>query len=50
MLKATRTLLDTPDAAEEWRGKGLERAADFTWSKSAARHAEVYRSVAGRRG
>ena len=50
MLKAVRTLLDSADAAQEGRQRGLERAAHFTWSESAARHVEVYRSVAERRG
>ncbi len=50
MVKAVRALLDSPDAAFEWRQKGLERAQHFTWSESAARHAEVYWSVAERRG
>jgi glycosyltransferase involved in cell wall biosynthesis len=49
MLMAVRTLLDSPDASAEWREKGLERAAGFTWSQCAARHAEVYRAVAERR-
>jgi glycosyltransferase involved in cell wall biosynthesis len=50
MLKAVRTLLDDRDATAEWRQRGLARAAQFTWSESAARHAEVYRAVAERRG
>ena len=51
MVKAVRTLLDNPDAADEWRQKGLERAARSSPGRSrAARHAEVYRSVAERRG
>ncbi len=50
MVKAVRTLLDSPDTAEEWRQKGLARAMDFTWSKSAARHVDVYLSVAEGRG
>ncbi|MDQ1392644.1 MAG: hypothetical protein QOF30_1621, partial [Acidimicrobiaceae bacterium] len=32
MVKAVRTLLDSTDAAEHWRHRGLERAAQFTWS------------------
>ncbi|MDQ1416258.1 MAG: hypothetical protein QOF81_1871 [Acidimicrobiaceae bacterium] len=50
MVKAVRTLLDNADAAQEWRHKGLDRAAQFTWAGSAARHADVYRAVAERRG
>lgn len=49
MVKAVRLVLDNPDAAAEWRHKGLERAAQFTWARSAAGHAEVYRAVAGHR-
>lgn len=50
MVKASRTLLDAPDAADEWRQRGLARASHFTWPASAAGHVEVYRSVAERRG
>lgn len=50
MLKAVRSILDSTEAAQEWREKGLQRAAHFTWAASAARHAEVYRSVAEKRG
>jgi glycosyltransferase involved in cell wall biosynthesis len=50
MLKAVRSLLDSTDAAQEWGGKGLQRAAEFTWTGCAARHADVYRSVAEQRG
>jgi glycosyltransferase involved in cell wall biosynthesis len=49
MVKAVRLLLDNPEAASEWRHKGLERAAQFSWAQSAAGHAEVYRAAAGRR-
>ncbi len=48
MVKAVRVLLDSRPATEEWREKGLERAGAFTWASSAARHADVYRSVAAR--
>lgn len=50
MLAAVRCLLDNPPAAEELRQKGLTRASEFTWARSAAIHAEVYRSVAGALG
>jgi glycosyltransferase involved in cell wall biosynthesis len=50
MVKAVRSLLDSPELMAEWRGKGLERASTFTWAKSAALHADVYRSVAEARG
>ena len=46
MVKALRSLLDSPAAAGEWRQRGLARAADLTWAKSAAIHADVYRLVA----
>ena len=46
MVGAVRTLLDSPAAAEEWRERGLARAAGMTWARSAALHAEVYRQVA----
>ncbi len=50
MVKAVRTVLDHPPAAAEWREMGLRRAAGFTWAETAARHIEVYRAVAERRG
>jgi glycosyltransferase involved in cell wall biosynthesis len=46
MVKAVRTIVDSPELALEWRQKGLDRAAAFTWAESAARHADVYRAVA----
>jgi glycosyltransferase involved in cell wall biosynthesis len=46
LIAAVRVLLDSPAAAEELRQQGLARAAHFTWAKSAAIHAEVYRLVA----
>jgi glycosyltransferase involved in cell wall biosynthesis len=50
MVKAVRSLLDSREQLADWRGRGLERAATFTWAKSAALHADVYRSVAEARG
>jgi glycosyltransferase involved in cell wall biosynthesis len=47
MTAAVRQVLDSPALAEEWRQRGLAHAATFTWARSAAIHAEVYRSVAG---
>lgn len=46
MVAALRSLLDNPAAAEELRQWGLVRASQFSWAKSAAIHAEVYRLVA----
>jgi glycosyltransferase involved in cell wall biosynthesis len=45
MMKAVRTILDNPGAAADWQGRGLDRASQFSWSKSARAHAEVYRLV-----
>jgi len=45
MVAAVRQLLDHPELAGEWRQRGPERAATFTWARSAAIHAEVYRHV-----
>lgn len=47
MVAALRCILDSPAAAAELRQQGLDRAAQFTWAKSAAIHADVYRLVAG---
>jgi glycosyltransferase involved in cell wall biosynthesis len=46
MIAAVRQVLDEPELALEWRQRGPERARTFTWTASAAIHAEVYRSVA----
>jgi glycosyltransferase involved in cell wall biosynthesis len=46
MVKAMRSILDNPQLAAEYRSRGLQRATDFTWAKSAAIHADVYRTVA----
>jgi len=45
MTTAVRQLLDTPALAAEERQRGLAHAATFTWARSAAIHAEVYRAV-----
>jgi glycosyltransferase involved in cell wall biosynthesis len=47
MVAALRRVLDSPAAAAELRQQGLDRASQFTWAKSAAIHADVYRLVAG---
>jgi glycosyltransferase involved in cell wall biosynthesis len=44
--EACRSVLTSPDRAEAMVGAGLEWSARFTWDESAARHAEVFRSVA----
>jgi glycosyltransferase involved in cell wall biosynthesis len=45
MLVAVREVLDTPLLRAELRESGLAHARDFTWERSAARHAEVYATV-----
>lgn len=50
MVKAVRTVLDSPAATVEWRQRGLGRAAELTWAKTAELHAEVYRLVADAAG
>jgi glycosyltransferase involved in cell wall biosynthesis len=47
MTAAARQIIDTPALAQEWRERGLIRASRFTWERSAAIHAEVYRLAAG---
>lgn len=39
-------VLEALDRADELRARGLERAATFTWARTAAAHAAVYRAVA----
>jgi glycosyltransferase involved in cell wall biosynthesis len=48
MTAAVRALLDSPVRAAEQREQGLAHVRAFTWERSAAIHAEVYRAVAGR--
>ena len=38
---AVREVLDDP---EPWRARGLARAAEFTWERSARQHEAAYRS------
>jgi glycosyltransferase involved in cell wall biosynthesis len=38
-------VLDVLAAPDEWRRKGLERAAAFTWERSAREHEAVYREL-----
>ena len=44
IVAAVEEVLDDPD---EWRRRGLERAAAFTWEKTAQAHDEVYAELAG---
>jgi glycosyltransferase involved in cell wall biosynthesis len=46
MAGAVRQLLDSPSLSAEQRERGLAHVQGFTWARSAAVHAEVYRSVA----
>jgi glycosyltransferase involved in cell wall biosynthesis len=46
MTTEVRRLLDTPSLWAELRERGLAHVRPFTWARSAALHAEVYRSVA----
>lgn len=45
--QAIGELLENPARAEEFRRRGLARAAQFSWQKAAAETLNVYRSVAG---
>ena len=42
IASAVAEVLDDP---EPWRGRGLERAAGFTWERSAAQHEQAYREL-----
>jgi glycosyltransferase involved in cell wall biosynthesis len=44
---ALRRVLTEPDLAAQMRQRGLERAALFTWERTAARTVEVYQQVLG---
>jgi len=43
-------IVDDDDLHGELNRRGPERAAQFSWSSSAARHAEVYREAIERYG
>ena len=43
MMAAVEDVLDDPDP---WRRRGLERAAGFTWEKTARAHDAVYEELA----
>jgi alpha-1,3-rhamnosyl/mannosyltransferase len=45
MVAEARRLVDDPAWAGEWRERGVAWASSFTWERSAAIHAEVYRQV-----
>jgi glycosyltransferase involved in cell wall biosynthesis len=46
LVKAVRSVIDSPALAEELTAAGLEWAARFTWDACATATADVYRSVA----
>jgi glycosyltransferase involved in cell wall biosynthesis len=46
MITAVRGLLDNREQWNELSERGLDRAATFTWKRSVAAHADVYRSAA----
>ncbi|MDQ6748112.1 MAG: glycosyltransferase family 4 protein [Candidatus Dormibacteraeota bacterium] len=47
MTEALITLIDDPSASAETARRGVARAAEFTWHRSAMRHADVFRRLAG---
>jgi glycosyltransferase involved in cell wall biosynthesis len=49
LASALRRLADTPSLREELRGRGLERARELSWDKSARDHLDVYREAAAAR-
>lgn len=48
MAEAVMAIAVSPARRAERSGAGLAHARAFTWERSGARHAEVYRAVAGR--
>jgi glycosyltransferase involved in cell wall biosynthesis len=42
IAEAVRDVLAAPD---EWRRRGLARAAEFTWERTARAHEDVYREL-----
>jgi glycosyltransferase involved in cell wall biosynthesis len=47
LANAMADVLDNPTIAAEMRAKGLLRAQQFNWQRTAAETVQVYRSVAG---
>jgi glycosyltransferase involved in cell wall biosynthesis len=47
MVDGVRSLMDDRSRRDEIRSRGLERAKQFSWDRSVAIHADVYRSVLG---
>ena len=45
LAEAMRRVLSDPDLADDLRRRGLERAAGFTWERTARETVEVYREV-----
>jgi glycosyltransferase involved in cell wall biosynthesis len=48
MTEAVRTILDDDETRSRLCRSGLERAAEYTWARSVARHGDVLRRTAGR--
>jgi glycosyltransferase involved in cell wall biosynthesis len=46
LVGAVHRIIEEPSWAAEMSERGLARAAEFSWAKSAALHAEIIRSVA----
>jgi glycosyltransferase involved in cell wall biosynthesis len=47
MTAAVRAVLDDPVRHAELSARGLEHVRSFSWERSVALHAEIYRAVAG---
>jgi len=47
LAAAIQEVLESPSVAEQLRSRGLARAAEFSWQKTAKQTMAVYRSVAG---
>lgn len=47
MTAAARSVIDDPVRHAELSARGLERARSFSWERSVALHAEIYRAAAG---
>ncbi len=43
--QALKTLCTQPDQAAQWRAKGLARAAEFTWTRTAEQTIQVYHEL-----
>jgi glycosyltransferase involved in cell wall biosynthesis len=48
VVDAARSLIDDPGAWIDWADRARRRGAAFSWDRTVAQHAEIFRAVAQR--